>query len=142
MIRIMVFCSVIFIVVVSFTSGCNIEIPGFDHTNLEGNIIMPMESIKIGDRVALYLEVPEELSGIYRTMWEVKDDMGDIIEGENLVEELTKEEILFYFGTPYINQDRVALFTAKKKGKCKIFVEGFYKQTNPQNITSIEFEIE
>ncbi len=129
-------CLLIFISILSLT-GC-------DHTRLSGKIIIPDTKIKVGDKIPLKLEVPEELSGIYRTMWYPNsNEFGEIIEGEELLEKLTEKELENYFGkNENLNPDRITIFIPKKKGKCTIFAAGFYRQTNPQPITSIEIEIE
>ena len=117
---------------------------GCDHTRLSGEIIIPDTGIEVGDKVPLRLEVPEELSGIYRTMWNVDPaGKGVIMEGDKLLETLAEEELRQYFGkSEGLNPDRIALFTAGEKGSCTIYADGFYRQTNPQAIAFIEIEIE
>ncbi|MFZ7121862.1 MAG: hypothetical protein ACOWWH_13065 [Eubacteriaceae bacterium] len=125
-------------------TGCGyIEIAGCDHTQLSGEIVITDKEIKVGDKIPLTLEVPEELSGIYRTMWDVTpDDVGKIIEGDQLLEEFSDDELELYFGeSENLNPDRIGLFIANKKGECIIYTAGFYKQTNPQGITYLEIEV-
>lgn len=125
-------------------TGCGIiEIAGCDHTQLTGEIIVLDKEIKVGDKIPIMLEVPEELSGIYRTMWDVSpNEVGEIIGGDQLLEEFSDDELKLYFGQDAnLNPDRIALFIANKKGEFIIDVFGFYKQTNPQGITYIELEV-
>ncbi len=113
-----------------------------DHTQLSGEISVPDIRVKVGDPFPLYLEVPEELSGIYRVFWVVEPpEKGEILQGEQLAEVLSAEELCLYFGEA-IDFDRVALFIAAEAGSCRITAAGFYKQTNLQDITFIDLEIE
>ena len=112
-----------------------------DHTALSGKIVAPDTGVKVGEPVPLILEVPEELSGIYRVEWEADPEgKGKILYGEQLLDELTEAELSFFFGEAF-DPDRAALFTAEEAGTCTISVSGFYKQTNPQNITSIDLTV-
>lgn len=112
-----------------------------DHTRLTGEISVPDTRIAVGEKLPLLLDVPEELSGIYRVCWEVEPPgKGEIRQGEQLTASLTAEELRLYFGEE-IDFDRVALFTAREAGSCRIAASGFYKQTNPQEITFIDLEI-
>ncbi|NLA11365.1 MAG: hypothetical protein GX883_04510 [Firmicutes bacterium] len=112
-----------------------------DQTRLTGEISVPDTRVTAGKTIPLLLEVPEELAGIYRVHWEVDSpDKGEIRQGEQLRESLTAEELRLYFGEE-IDFDRVALFTAREPGSCRISASGFYKQTNPQDITFIDLEI-
>lgn len=116
-----------------------------DHTQLTGEVDIPDTKIEVGNKIPLVLVVPEELSGIYRTMWAVEpEEKGDIIYGEELLDTLTEEEMTAYFGSgkESLNADRIALFIPKEIGECTILVDGFYKQTNPQKITSIDIKIQ
>ncbi len=114
-----------------------------DQTRLTGEILVRETGIRVGDTVPLQLVVPENLSGIYRVEWEVEPETsGAIFFGTQLLESLTDEELALYFGTSKgINADRIALFLPKEKGTSTIFATGFYKQTNPQPITTIDLEI-
>ena len=109
-----------------------------DHTRLTGEIVVPATEIAVGEVLPLVLEVPEELSGIYRVEWHVDPPgIGEIIQGERLMAVLSDAEVSLYFGEAY-NPDRMALFRAAETGSCRISVTGFYKQTNPQDITYID----
>lgn len=118
---------------------------GCDHTDLTGEVIVSDTNVKTGETISLKLKVPEKLSEIHMVMWRTEpEEKGEIIWGEQIVDNFTDEELNNYFGEKRgnLNIDRIALFTAKEKGECTIFVAGFYKQTNPQPITSIKLKIE
>ncbi|GAA0182286.1 hypothetical protein SH2C18_46910 [Clostridium sediminicola] len=115
---------------------------GCDHTNLTGEVVVENKAIHVGDEVPLALEVPEELSEIHRVFWDVQpDDMGTILFDDELVETLDAEKIEKLFGDCNINPDRVAVFYPKKVGKVRVYLDGFFRQTNPQPIVEIEIEV-
>lgn len=114
-----------------------------DQTRLTGEVHLADTPVKIGTIIPLWLEVPANLSEIYRVEWEVEPQAnGEVVYGSQLLGNYTAEELATYFDTGEgINFDRVALFLPKKKGKCTIYVTGFYKQTNPQPVTALDLEI-
>jgi len=120
-----------------------------DRTRLEGEIIVLQENIKAGDEVSLVLNVPDKLKGIYRTMWTVENQgTGEIdidvqiLQGEALQDRYTIEQLKEIFNTEEINYDRVAIFIPENAGKYTVYVEGFFKQTNPQPISSLEIDVQ
>ena len=104
-----------------------------DHTVLRGEIITSETEIKVGQKVKLELEIPQELDGIHRISWYVEPATAGEIEYVQYEVKFGEEE--------YGKEDRIAYFTAKEIGKCTISVYGFYKQTNPQPITYINIAI-
>jgi hypothetical protein len=115
-----------------------------DHTRLTGEVEITGRKVSVGEPVPLKLRVPEELSGICRVIWDLEPpDGGEIIEGTELLELLSDEELAAFFGAgeEELNPDRIALFVPQEAGSYVIYVSGFYKQTNPQDITSIEVTI-
>ena len=98
---------------------------GCDHTELEGTIHPSPVKVKVGESITLTLEVPPELEGIHKEMWDVDPDSLGVIDygdcGENC---------------------RQVIFTATSPGTGGIGVCGFYKQTNPQPITDVEVIVE
>lgn len=114
-----------------------------DQTRLTGEVIVSDTAIRVGDTVTLQLIVPENLSEIFRVEWEVEPQAsGDLFFGSQLLETLSDEELVRYFGkTKGLNPDRVALFIPKEIGRSTIYVTGFYKQTNPQPITTFNLEV-
>jgi len=98
---------------------------GCDHTELEGTIHPSPVKAKVGESITLTLEVPPELEGIHRVIWEVDPDSLGVIDygdcGENC---------------------RQVTFTAMSPGTGGIGVCGFYKQTNPQDITYVDVIVE
>ena len=94
-----------------------------DHTRLHGEIVTSRAVVKVGEQVSLKLKVPERLEGIHRLIWQVEPaDVGTFTE-EN-------------------DQAKSIRFEAKKPGQCVVSVYGFFKQTNPQPITSFSLQVE
>ena len=108
-----------------------------DHTVLTGEIISNKDSIFVGDTIELNLKVPAELDGIYWVHWMVEPEKMGLIEYKQPSENKNENDVLKKYG----KEDRKALFILQKAGKVKIFVSGFYKQTNPQGINEREFVI-
>lgn len=93
-----------------------------DHTVLQGEIHSPDAELRVGEQVLLELHVPEEQKGIHNEYWLVTpQDAGSFL--------------------PEGGSGRCALFMALKPGTCTVKVRGFFRQTNPQPITSMELTI-
>lgn len=65
-----------------------------------------------------------------------------IIVGNDLLDYYSEEELKQFFNIEVLDFDRIAIFIPITKGKYIIETDGFYKQTNPQPIASIEMDIE
>ncbi len=120
-----------------------------DKTRLEGEILIFKEDVKTGDEVALILTVPDNLKDIYRTMWTVENqETGaidvdiQILQGEALQNKYTTTQLKEIFKTEEINYDRVAIFIPENSGKYTVYVEGFFKQTNPQPVSSLVIDVQ
>jgi hypothetical protein len=98
---------------------------GCDHTELEGTIHPSPVKVKVGESITLTLEVPPELEGIHKEMWDVDPDSLGVIDYGDCEENC-----------------RQVTFTATSPGKGGIGLCGFYKQTNPQPITDVEVIVE
>jgi len=115
-----------------------------DHTELIGEIHLPDKTFHVNEPIPLELLVPDDLEGIYDLMWDYQledsDEIGFeyLIEGVNLNDQFTDKELSTLFEKDVVNTSRCAVFTPETKGKYTINVAGFFKQTNPQGITSIE----
>lgn len=105
-----------------------------DQTVLTGKIVTEKNTLKINETIPLRLEVPQDLDEIYRIGWIVDPSDAGIIR--------YKEYSVYLDRNQYGKEDRVAQFTALKEGKCTIRTLGFYRQTNPQPIASIDLVIE
>lgn len=136
----------IFLITLVLITGCLLLV-GCDGTDLTGEVRVLTEEVDVDKEIPLLLEVPEELSEIYRVMWGVtfsdqtKYNDKNIIFGDTLINVYTEEELKEFFGVEELNYDRIAIFLPNKSGKYRIVVEGFYKQTNPQLITEMEIEV-
>jgi hypothetical protein len=119
-----------------------------DHTDLSGSIHVMSDKIIKNNAIPLYLDVPQELNDIYRTMWGViyedEEAMNDayVCYGDALLTSYTEDELSVLFGLKALNYDRMAVFTPTQSGTYRIIVDGFYKQTNPQPITELEVTVE
>ena len=117
-----------------------------DHTKLDGEILIIQSDIVDDGIVPLKLEVPDELSEIYRVIWTIinvneEDEiiMYDlIVRDKDLLNYYSEDELKQIFNADVLNYDRMALFIPISSGKYIIEADGFYKQTNPQPITRIE----
>lgn len=119
------------------------NLTGCDKTRLSGTIQLYSEDLKIGVPMAITLEVPEDLEGIYRVMWEVEpSEAGIILGGTDIIEAYSEEEIKAIFGNDIdtLNVDRIALYIPTEEIDFTIYASGFYKQTNPQPITNINYK--
>lgn len=97
-----------------------------DHTRLTGRIVPEREVVRVGESLRLDLEVPPELSNIHRVLWELEPaDAGEI--------RWTRAET----GTA----DRAAVVVPSRAGEFEVRALGYYKQTNPQPITSIRLRV-
>jgi len=95
---------------------------------------MDKEQIHIGDTLYLKLKVPDELENIHGVMWQLQADSSDAtIKYRQLKHDSLKQIEKGFIATD--KEDREAIFVAKEKGIYPVFVDGFYKQTNPQPIT-------
>ncbi|WP_022661045.1 hypothetical protein [Paucidesulfovibrio longus] len=94
-----------------------------DHTVLRGEIV-PAHGpfLAAGQTVRLSLKVPEELDGIHDEYWLVTPRDAGRFEPEDA-------------------RGRTAVFRALRPGPCTVEVWGFYRQTNPQPITTIKLNI-
>ena len=111
-----------------------------DHTKLSGIITVDKTNIKIGETVTLMLTVPDKLDAIHRLHWEVRPaTAGEIIYTQIEYEagEKNRDGVI-----SYPKDDRTARFTARQTGTCTITVVGFFKQTNPQPVASLELVIQ
>jgi len=123
---------IIILLIFSFAGTC-------DHTELTGKIILNKEIIHVGDEISLELKIPKDLDEIYGIYWDINPkDIGEIIYTERGVDAL--QNINGGYKVVY-KDDRKANFIPLKSGKCVIEVSGYYKQTNPQPITSITLNI-
>ena len=93
--------------------------------------------------------IPDEgLEGIYDVMWNVFDEddnmVTDIVlnSGEELIESEGDDWVQNIYGNDGASIDRLASFTPIEAGIYRIEVAGFYKQTNPQFIASLELTVE
>ena len=121
-IRILPFTVLVFL----FSGSC-------DHTILTGEIVMESLELKIGQEYILKLEVPPELDGIYRVMWEVEPSDSASIDFPECTDEECERDSAY-------KGDRTAIVTVLKPGEIEIIVSGFYRQTNPQPITRKIFQ--
>lgn len=110
-----------------------------DHTRLTGEIMTNKKSIKLGEEVSLELKLPADLDEIYGIYWEVEPkEFGElkyINRGVGALQNINGEYKVVY------KDDMKATFKPQKSGDCIINVFGYYKQTNPQHITSISLTI-
>lgn len=110
-----------------WSSAVVLALAACDHTRLTGRIVPERETVRVGESLRLDLEVPPDLAGIRRVMWEVDPaDAGEI--------RWTRAET----GTA----DREAVLVAKRAGEIEVRALGFYRQTNPQPITSLRLRVE
>jgi len=115
-----------------------------DHTDLVGEIHIPDNLFYVNEPIPLELLVPDDLEGVYDLMWDYQlegsDEIGfeHLIEGVDLNDQFTDQELSALFEKGTVDTKRCAVFTPESKGKYTISVAGFFKQTNPQGITSIE----
>jgi hypothetical protein len=108
-----------------------------DHTDLNGEIVFKNNDFVVGDSIQLFLKIPNELDGIYWIHWEVEPrEFGEIIYSKPS-ENKFENDVLKRYG----KEDRKAVFIPSKSGEVKIFTYGYFKQTNPQMITSLEVDI-
>lgn len=118
-----------------------------DHTDLTGEVKLLDDDLSVGNIIPMVLEVPEDLEEIHGIMWLVESDVEtedafDLIEGEQLLDYYEEIELQSLFETEDLKYDRIALFIPKAPGNYEIIVDGFYKQTNPQGITTLEVEVQ
>lgn len=108
-----------------------------------GEVIVEDTRVELGQEVPLRLEVPAELEEIYWVFWEVEPpESAKIIDGAELLENYSDERLETYFGADEeLNPDRIALLKPHLKGTCKVHVFGYFRQTNPQEIKTIQLEI-
>jgi hypothetical protein len=119
-----------------------------DRTVLEGDILPQVDTFKVNQMIPLVLQVPEELEEIHRTMWhidyegyDIEDMKTQLFEGEEILDILSEEEIKDLFNLEEINYDRIALFIPNQATTYVVIVDGFFRQTNPQGITSLEIKV-
>ena len=126
-----------FLILIVHTAG------SCDQTDLTGTITLLDDAATVHMPLPLELEVPEHLAEIYRVHWDVDPALaGEVLYGDKLVENTTAEQRQQYFGSKEnFRMDRHALFLPRKPGMITLSVEGFFRQTNPQPITTIEIEI-
>jgi hypothetical protein len=84
-----------------------------------------------GDTIILTLQPNPEFEDIYGIEWSLfPDNSGEIIYSQ----QPEREEKEY-------KEDRKAVFLPYHAGMCTIHVSGFWKQTNPQHIDSVTFNI-
>jgi len=108
-----------------------------DHTKLSGEIHTSLEEIIVGDTIQLSLKIPSSLEGIYWVHWEIDPAEAGIITFSKPSEKNKEKDELKKYG----HEDRSATFIPLRTGNAKILVYGYFKQTNPQPITSLEILI-
>lgn len=120
-----------------------------DHTDLSGDVIVLNDTHQVGEIIPLLLEVPDELSEIYRVDWLLHDgddtlvnDDEVMIQGQAVIDAYDEQWIKDMFDINDVNVDRICLFIPKNNGEYKIELYGFLNQTNPQPITELEISID
>ena len=119
-----------------------------DHTDLEGEITLLVDAPSVAVAIPIRLDVPDDLEDIHDVMWSVQDEEGNylleegVIYGEALVEAVGEDWIVATYGALDGNYDRAMLFSPSEPGRYTIEADGFYLQTNPQPITTIEVVVE
>lgn len=117
-----------------------------DHTELYGDIIIPDNTYYVGDPLPMEFIPPEDLEDIQGLMWDVYYEGTDIesniidnlIEGEDVLQVYSQEEVDEIFGKTVNDISRIAIYHPPAAGTITIDLAGFYRQTNPQYITQTE----
>jgi len=99
-----------------------------DQTVLAGTIEAQKTTVATGERLQLELVLPAELDGVHRIFWEVTPAGCATIEAVRHPALPPKK---------LDKRDRRAVFTGTKAGPCTVQTSGFYRQTNPQPITTL-----
>lgn len=125
-----------------------------DHTELYGDIHLLSVDHTVGEPIAMIFEVPEALEGIHRLMWDVKlitqeDKIGSyervddlkLYDGEQLLEHYDEATLKAIFQRDHLDLENWAILLVSEAGEYEVSLAGFYKQTNPQGITVIRFNV-
>lgn len=117
-----------------FLSMLSVLILSCDHTELSGKITPENANLKVGEEFELILEIPPELDGIYRVHWDIEPIGSASLEYQECSDGECEPDSGYVF-------DRKARITPLKTGPLKVFVSGFYRQTNPQGIVTQTFMV-
>lgn len=110
-----------------------------EHTRISGDLAAVTQEAAVGESVDLEISFPDQYQKVYRLNWRVKPEEHAQISFRRVT---FSDRVFDSSGkVVYPTYDRKAEFTAERPGTYRIYVEGFYKQNNPQQIDRIRIRV-
>lgn len=110
-----------------------------EHTRITGVLVAEPAEARVGEPVVLEISFPEQYGRVYRLNWYSKPEGPSQISFQQVT--FSDRSFDSEGRVVYPTYDRKARFTAERAGTYRIYVEGFYKQNNPQRIARIKVRI-
>mgnify|MGYP006301188909 CR=1 FL=1 len=110
-----------------------------EHTRITGELVADPPEARVGETVNLEISFLEQYQRVYRLDWYSKPEGPSQISFQQVT--FSDRRFDSEGRVVYPTSDRQARFTAERAGTYRIYVEGFYKQNNPQRIARIKIRI-
>ncbi|MFP4563246.1 MAG: hypothetical protein ACLFRY_08025 [Spirochaetia bacterium] len=110
-----------------------------EHTRITGVLVAEPAEARVGEPVVLEISFSEQYQRVYRLNWYSKPAGTSQISFQQVT--FSDRNFDSEGRVVYPTYDRKARFTAERAGTYRIYVEGFYKQNNPQRIARIKVRI-